>query len=176
MHYLIILFWLLVSSALAGDASLMVSPAANLERGLTVVQGQKLEFRVKPGVPDLQTVTLNITRGGRVVGEYAMRREGEDYIATLPLELPGAHILTVRLYQQSRVWASALDMSVLEPSDAKQVPSTARYNEPLQFNVTEGKPGGDTNPIWGLVPLVLLGAGVFFVTRGKKKPKAVNHA
>jgi hypothetical protein len=176
MKPMIVLLCLLFSSALAGEASLIVSPAAKLERGLTVVQGQKLEFRVKPGVPDLQTVTLNITRGGRVIGEFAMRREGDEYLATLPLELPYAHILTVRLYQQSRVWSSAMDMTVLEREDAKQIPISASYSEPLQFSVTEGKPGGDTNPIWGIVPLLVLGFGVFIGTHGKKKPKAVHHA
>jgi hypothetical protein len=133
------------------------------------VQGQQLEFRIQPGVPDLQTVTLNITRAGRVMGEYAMRRDGEDYVVSLPLELPYAHIVTVRLYQQNRVWASALDLTVLEREDAKQIPSGSSYSEPLMFSVTEGKPGGDTNPLWGIVPLVVLALGVFFGTRGKKK-------
>jgi hypothetical protein len=169
----IIVLLCLFSRALAGEASLTVTPAANLERGLTVVQGQKLEFRVKPGVSDLQTVTLNITRGGRVVGEFAMRREAEDYVVTLPLELPNAHIVTVRLYQQNRVWASALDMTVLESSDAAQIKAGTSYSEPLRFNVTEGKKGGDTNPIWGIVPLIVLAFAVFVGTRGKKK---VNHA
>jgi hypothetical protein len=169
MKHLILCCWLLAANALAGAASLSVSPAANLERGLTVVQGQKLEFRVQPGVSELQTVTLNITRGGRVMGEYAMRRDGEDYVATLPLELPYAHIVTLRLYQQSRVWASALDLTVLEREDGKQIPSGSSYNEPLVFSVTQGKPGGDVNPIWGIVPLVVLALGVFFGTRGKKK-------
>jgi hypothetical protein len=173
MKPIIVLLCLLFSRALAGEASLTVTPAANLERGLTVVQGQKLEFRVKPGVSDLQTVTLNITRGGRVVGEFAMRREAEDYVVTLPLELPNAHIVTVRLYQQNRVWASALDMTVLESSDAAQIKAGTSYSEPLRFNVTEGKKGGDTNPIWGIVPLIVLAFGVFVGTRGKKK---VNHA
>lgn len=176
MKFLIVLVFLLFSSALAGVASLTVTPAADLERGLTAVQGQELEFRVKPGVPDLQTVTLNITRGGRVMGEYAMRRVGEDYIATLPLELPYAHILTVRLYQANRVWSSALDFTVLESQDAKQIPSGSKYSKPLNFSVTEGKAGGDTNPIWGLVPLAVLALGVFIGTRGKKKPKAVTGA
>jgi hypothetical protein len=176
MKFVFMLVCLLFSSAVAGEASLTVTPAAKLERGLTVVQGQKLEFRVKPGVSDLQTVTLNITRGGRVVGEFAMRREAEDYIVSLPLELPNAHIVTVRLYQENRVWASALDMTVLEPSEAAQIKAGTSYNEPLQFNVTEGKKGGDTNPIWGIVPLVILAFGVFIGTRGKKKPKVAHHA
>jgi hypothetical protein len=103
------------------------------------------------------------------MGEYAMRREGEDYVATLPLELPNAHIVTVRMYQQNRVWASALDLTALEPADASQIPAGATYREPLQFSVTEGKSGGDVNPLWGIVPLVVLALGVFFGTRGKKK-------
>jgi hypothetical protein len=75
----------------------------------------------------------------------------------------------VRMYQQNRVWASALDLTVLESADAAQIPAGATYREPLQFSVTEGKPGGDANPLWGIVPLVILALGVFFGTRGKKK-------
>ncbi|MFN3266008.1 MAG: hypothetical protein ACK41E_04125 [Deinococcales bacterium] len=171
MKFLLTLLLLLCSSVFAQEANLTVTPAADLERGLTAVQGQKLEFRIRPGIPDLQTVTLNITRGGRVLGEYAMRREGEEYVASLVLELPNAHILTVRLFQAQRVWSSALDFTVLEPQDAKQIPGGSSYNKPLRFSVTEGKAGDDTSPIWGLVPLIILALGVFIVTKGKKKTK-----
>ncbi len=173
---IIILACLLFSVARAGEASLKVSPAANLERGLTVVQGQKVEFRVSPGIADLQTVTMNITRGGRVMGEYAMRRDGADYVVKIPLELPNAHIVTVRMYQAQRVWASVLDLTVLEPEDKNQVPANSSFTEPLRFSVTEGKAGGDANPLWGIVAMLVLAAGVFIGTRGKSKPKVVPNA
>ncbi len=163
------------STALAQEASLKISPAVNLERGLNVVQGQKLEFRVSPAKTDLQTVTLNITRGGRVIGEYAMRREGTDYVVKLPLELPYAHILTVRMYQANRTWTSALDLNVLQPEDAKLVPSGSSDTQPLRFSVTEGKAGGDANPLWGIAALVVLALGVFVGTRGQK-PKVMPNA
>lgn len=171
-----VLCGLLSSIALAGEASLKVGPAASLERGLTVVQGKTLEFRVSPGLENLQTVTLNVTRGGRVMGEYAMRRDGADYVVKLQLELPYAHVVTVRLYQNNRVWASALDLTALEPEDANLVPATSSFTQPLTFAVTEGKAGGDVNPIWGIVALVVLAGGVFIGTRGAKKPKVIPNA
>ena len=164
------------STALAQEASLKISPAANLERGLNVIQGQKLEFRVSPKMTGLQTVTLNITRGGRVVGEYAMRREGADYFAKLPLELPSAHIVTVRMYQNNRTLTAALDLEVLQPEDATLVPVGSSGTQPLRFSVSEGKAGGDANPIWGLAALVVLAVGVFLGTRGSKKPKVMPNA
>ncbi|MEY4531454.1 MAG: hypothetical protein RLZZ156_2175 [Deinococcota bacterium] len=176
MKKFVLLLLLCLSVARASDASLKVMPAANLERGLTVVQGQQLEFRVSPGIEKLQTVTLNITRGGRVMGEYAMRQEGADYVAKLPLELPYAHIVTVRLYQDSRVWSSALDLTALQPEDAKLVPNNSSFTQALNFSVTEGKAGGDANPLWGIFALAILGAGVFIGTRGKKKPKVMPNA
>jgi hypothetical protein len=175
MRKFVLLLLLCASVARASDASLKVSPALNLERGLTVVQGQQLEFRVSPGIENLQTVTLNVTRGGRVMGEYAMRQEGSDYVAKFPLELPYAHIVTLRLYQNNRVWASALDLTALESEDAKLIPSNSNFTQVLNFTATEGKAGGDANPLWGIFALVILGAGVFLGTRGKK-PKVIPNA
>ena len=174
MKKIMLMLLLCCTVARASDASLKVSPAVNLERGLTVVQGQQLEFRVSPGIEKLQTVTLNITRGGRVMGEYAMRQDGLDYVAKLPLELPYAHIVTVRLYQDSRVWSSALDLTAVQPEDAKLVPANSSFTQALNFSVTEGKAGGDANPLWGILALVILGAGVFIGTRGK--PKVIPNA
>ncbi len=176
MKILLIILAFFSTTALAQEASLKISPATNLERGLTVLQGQKLEFRVSPGMTDLQTVTLNITRGGRVMGEYAMRREGTDYVAQLPLELPYAHIVTVRMYQANRTWTSALDLDVLQPEDAKLVPVGSSQTQPLRFSVTEGKAGGDASPIWGIAALVVLALGVYIGTRGPKKPKVMPNA
>ena len=168
MKKIIVMLLLSCTVARASDASLKVSPALNLDRGLTVVQGQPLEFRVSPGIENLQTVTLNVTRGGRVMGEYAMRLEGSDYVAKFPLELPYAHIVTLRLYQNNRVWASALDLTALQPEDAKLVPNNSSFSQVLNFSATEGKAGADANPLWGIFALVVLGIGVFFGTRGKK--------
>ncbi len=157
------------SAALAGEATLNIFPAANLERGLTVVQGRMTEFRVTPNVPDLQTVTLNITRGGRVMGEYAMRREGTEFVAKFGFEFPYAHIATLRLYQAKRVLTSAFDLSVLESTDAKLVPMSSKVSQPIVFAATEGKAGGDASPLYGLLALVVLGLAVFLGTRNNKK-------
>ncbi len=170
MKKLLIICWLLVSSfALADQAFLKVTPAANLERGLTVVQGQSLVFRVSPGLTDLQTVTLNITRGGKPVGEYAMKKDGTDYVLKLKLELPYAHVVTVRLFQAKRVWVSALDLTVLEPEDQRTVPSTSSVNQELDFTASGGSQTSEINPLWGIAALLVLVAAVFIGTRGKKK-------
>ena len=121
----------LLGVAHAASGSLSVTPAATLERGTTVVMGQRLEFRLKTEVRDLQTATLNLTRAGRSVGEYAMRRDGLDWTASLKLELPYAYIATVRLFEKERVWAGASDLYALETLDAGEVKPAQRVSIPL---------------------------------------------
>jgi hypothetical protein len=159
---------LIGSSALAENVPLTLTPAKNLERGLTVVERQRLELRIKPEIKELQTATVNITRGGRVQGEYAMRKIGDEWVANFALELPYAHILTVRLYEDKRVWAAAADLTALEAADAQLVSTNSSANANLEFSVTEGKPGGDANPWWGIAALAVLGVIVYFITRGRR--------
>ncbi len=155
------------SSALAENVPLTLTPAKTFERGLTVVERQRLELRIKPEMKDLQTATVNVTRSGRVQGEYAMRKIGDEWVANFALELPSAHILTIRLYEDKRVWAAATDLTALESPDAQLVPTNSNANANLEFSVTEGKPGGDTNPWWGIAALAVLGVIVFFIARGR---------
>lgn len=165
---------LMLSSANAEFGSLSVTPAATLERGTTIVAGQRLEFRLTTPVRDLQTATLNLTRAGRSVGEYAMRRDGVDWTASLKLELPYAYIATVRLFEKERVWAGASDLYALESQDAGEVKAGETVSMPLELIVTEGKPGGDTNPIWGIAAtLVLIAIVAFGAQMLRRKPKVV---
>ena len=159
-------------TAHAVSGSLSVTPAATLERGTTVVTGQRLEFRLKTEVRYLQTATLNLTRAGRSVGEYAMRRDGADWTASLKLELPYAYIATVRLFEKQRVWAGATDLYALETLDAGEVKS-ASVTTPLELVVTEGKPGGDTSPVWAIAAMLVLIAIVAIGSQLiRRKPKA----
>lgn len=162
----------LLGVASAASGSLSVTPAATLERGTTVVAGQRLEFRLQTEVRDLQTATLNLTRAGRSVGEYAMRRDGVDWTASLKLELPYTYIATVRLFEKERVWAGASDLYALETLDAGEVKAGESVTTPLELVVTEGKPGGDTNPLWGIAATVVLIAIVAFGAQMlRRKPK-----
>jgi hypothetical protein len=170
-RFLTLLLFTLFSSAVAQTDSLTITPASRLDTGLTTVVGQRLEFRLKQERRDLQTATLNLTRAGRVVGEYAMRRDGTDWVTNLTLELPYAYVATVRLYENERVWAGAADLYVLEREDANQVKSDSSASLPLGFVVTEGKPGNDANPWWGIAAMLALVVIVFVGTRGVRAKK-----
>ncbi|NJK42855.1 MAG: hypothetical protein HC933_00120 [Pleurocapsa sp. SU_196_0] len=173
MKFILTLLLALTSSAIAQTAELTITPAAILETGLNVVVGQRLEFRLVSAQPDLQTVTLNLTRAGRVVGDYPMRRDGNDWITSLKLESPYAHVATVRQFEKERVWSSALDLYALETEDAKLVTANNSASLPLDFVVTEGKPGNDANPWWGIAAMLALVIGVFLGTQGlRRKPPA----
>lgn len=171
----LLVFLLLVSPALAANGALTITPAATLDRGVTVVVGQRLEFRLKTDVDNLQTATLNLTRAGRVVGEYAMRRVGSDWTASLVLDLPYSYVATVRLFESQRVWAGATDLYALEREDAGQVKLGSKVETPLDFVVTEGKPGGDTSPWWGIaatmVLVLIVGIGTQVIRRRTPKVK-----
>ncbi len=165
---------IVLSAASAASGSLSITPAATLERGTTVVAGQRLEFRLQTEVSDLQTATLNLTRAGRSVGEYAMRRDGADWTASLKLDLPYTYIATVRLFEKERVWAGASDLYALELQDAGEVKAGQGVTTPLELVVTEGKPGGDTSPLWGIAATVVLIAIVAFGAQLlRRKPKAI---
>ena len=165
---------LLLGSANAESGSLSLTPAATLERGTTVIVGQSLEFRLNTPVRDLQTATLNLTRAGRSVGEYAMRRDGADWTASLKLQLPYAYVATVRLFEKERVWAGASDLYALETQDAGEVKAGQSVTMPLELVVTEGKPGGDTSPLWGIAAtLVLIAIVAFGAQLLRRKPKVV---
>lgn len=167
----------LVSSAWAAQGSLSVQPAAEQQGRLTVVTEQKLHFRLHTDLASAQTATLNLTRSGRVIGEYAMHRDGADWVVDTTTPLPYAYVVTLRLYEDKRVWASATDLYSLERLDGGSVPPNSSAASDLEFVVTEGKPGGDTNPLWGIAALAVLFAGVFLGTRAfRRRPATVKTA
>jgi hypothetical protein len=171
---LVAVFGAVVSPAAFADrATLTLSPAITTEtHGNTVVVGQRLAFSLEPGISDIQTATLNLTRAGRVVGEYAMRNEGTRWTVAVKLELPYAYVATVRLYEQQRVWAGATDLYALESEDASQVKPSDTLALPLELTVTDGKPGGDANPWWGILAALALVVGVGLGTQViRRKPK-----
>jgi hypothetical protein len=113
---------------------------------------------------------MSLIRAGRPVGgEIPLRKNGTAWTGKAKLEFPGAHILTVRLFEGKRIWSAAIDTRALE-ADAKPFPATSSAVQDLDFTATEGKAGGDTNGLWGILALVILAVGVFLVTRNAKKP------
>jgi hypothetical protein len=159
----------LSSVGLAASGTLTLNPAAALDRGPTVVVGQKIQFRLESAIKDAQTASLNLTRAGRVVGEYPMRRDGSAWVARIALDLPYAYVATLRLFEGKRVWAAATDLYALEAQDAREVKPGSGVSNPLEFTVTEGRAGGDANPWWGIAAILLLVAGVFLGTQGLRR-------
>ena len=87
--------------------------------------------------------------------------------------MPYAYIATVRLFEKERVWAGASDLYALETLDAGEVKAGQTVTVPLELVVTEGKPGGDTNPLWGIAAtLVLIAIVAFGAQLLRRKPKA----
>jgi hypothetical protein len=147
---------LLGSVALADSGTITLSPAVRLERGVAVGINQTIEIRVtSDAIRDQTTATLNITRGGRPVGEFPLKRDGDVWKTTSRLEFPGPHILSVRMFNKERVWAAAMDLTALRP-ESRDVPRSGSASEELQFTVTSGKMGGNVSGWLGIVPLVVL--------------------
>ena len=128
------------------------------------------EVRLETGINGAKTATMSLIRAGRAVGgEIPLRKNGTAWTGKANLEFPGAHILTVRLFEGKRIWSAAIDTRALE-ADAKPFPANSSAVQDLDLTATEGKAGGDTNGLWGILALVILAVGVFLATRNAKKP------
>jgi hypothetical protein len=167
---LIILGLILLGQAFAEPGKITLTPSENDTRGPVLNVIKPFEVRLETGINGAKTATMSLIRAGRPVGgEIPLRKEGTAWTGKAKLEFPGAHILTVRLFEGKRIWSAAIDTRALE-SDAKPFPATSSAMQDLDFTVTEGKAGGDTNGLWGILALVILAVGVFLVTRNAKKP------
>ncbi len=171
-HWLTVVFFL-GSIALAETGTVTLSPAVRLERGVSVGINQTIEIRVTSDkIRDQGTATLNITRGGRPVGEYPLKRDGNAWKTKSKLEFPGPHVLTVRMFDKERVWAAAMDLNALRP-ESRDLPTTGSASENLEFTVTSGKIGSNASGWLGILPLVVLIGAVGIGTQvfRKRAPK-----
>lgn len=170
-NWLTIALFILGSVALADSGKLTLSPAVRLERGLAVGTNQAIQIRVTShAIRDQTTAIINVTRAGRAVGDFPLRRDGDQWTTTLKLELPGPQVLTVRMFDKTRVWASAVDLTALRP-ESPDVPRAGEATEDLEFTVTSGKAGADTSGWLGVAPLlVLIGAVAFGTQAFRKRP------
>lgn len=158
--------------ALAEPGRLEVTPATMGDRGLTVSPTRPLEVRLSAKLGEAQTAVMSILRNGRPLGgELPMRKTATGWQGKLTLENPGAHVLTVRLYEGKAVWSAAVDLTSLEPNTPGPKPGDTA-GENLDFVVTEGKAGGDTSGWWGVAAMLVLAAGVTLGTMGARRPKA----
>jgi hypothetical protein len=159
--------------AFADTGRLTLTPAVTLERGLSVGINQPFEIRiVSDAIRDQSIATVNLTRGGRPMGELALKREGSAWVVRTKLELPGAHVLTVRVFDQSRIWVAATDLTVLGADDP-QVPRSGEASETLAFTITTGKAGADVSGWWSILELLgLLGVVAWATAAFRRTPKA----
>jgi hypothetical protein len=172
---LILMGILFFGQAFAEPGKITLTPSQNEARGPVLNVIKPFEVRLETGINGAKTATMSLIRAGRPVGgeiplrKISLGKAGTAWIGKAKLEFPGAHILTVRLFEGKRIWSAAIDTRALE-SDAKPFPATSSAVQDLDFTVTEGKAGGDTNGLWGILALVILAVGVFLVTRNAKKP------
>lgn len=167
---LILMVILLFGQAFAETGKITLTPSQNDTRGPVLNVVKPFEVRLETAINGAKTATMSLIRAGRPVGgEIPLRKEGTTWTGKAKLEFPGAHILTVRLFEGKRIWSAAIDTRALE-SDAKPFPAGSNAVQDLDFTVTEGKAGGDTNGLWGILALVILAGGVFLATRNAKKP------
>ena len=159
----VLLVFLMLSNGFAASGKLEVSPGMNDDRGLVVPAKTKLMARVITDLPNISHASLNITRGGRALGDFPLKHEGNVWVTNVKLEFPGSHIVTIRLFEGTRIWSAASDLTGVESRIlGKPVGSSA-----LEFLVTTGKAGGDVSPVFallallGLIALVALGTRVF---------------
>jgi hypothetical protein len=162
----------LADTAFADTGTVTLSPAVRLERGVSVGINQPIEIQVKSNsIRDQGTATLNITRGGRPVGEYPLKRDGDIWTTKSKLEFPGPHVLTVRVFDKERVWAAAMDLTALRP-ESRDLPKTGSASENLEFTVTSGKVGSSASGWLGILPLVVLIGAVGIGTQVFRKRTA----
>lgn len=166
---------IVLGQAFAEPGTITLTPSENDTRGPVLNVIKPFEVRLETDIAAAKTATMSLIRAGRPVGgEIPLRKispgkDGTAWTGKAKLEFPGAHILTVRLFEGKRIWSAAIDTRALE-SDAKPFPASSSAVQDLDFTATEGKAGGDTNGLWGILALVLLAGGVFLATRNAKKP------
>jgi hypothetical protein len=166
---------ILIGQAFAEPGKLTLSPSQNEARGPVLNVIKPFEVRLETDINGAQTATMSLIRAGRPVGgeiplrKISLGKAGTAWIGKAKLEFPGAHILTLRLFEGKRIWSAAIDTRALE-ADAKPFQATSSAVQELDFTATEGKAGGDTNGLWGILALVILAGGVFLATRNAKKP------
>jgi hypothetical protein len=138
-------------------------PGLSDDRGLVVQARTTIGASVTTDIAGISHASLNITRGGRALGDFPLKRNGNVWTTNLKLEFPGAHVLTVRLFEGTKIWSAASDLTGIESVVAK---NTVAIGD-LEFLVTTGKAGGDTSPVFallgllGLIVLVVLGTRAF---------------
>ncbi len=156
---LMILLW--CSSGLATSGKLEFSPGLTDDRGLVVQAKTSIEARVTTEIANISHASLNITRGGRALGDFPLKRNGNVWSTNLKLEFPGSHIVTVRLFEGTKIWSAASDLTGIESAVTKNAVASGD----LEFLVTTGKAGGDASPVFALLALLGLIALVYFGTR-----------
>jgi hypothetical protein len=172
---LMILALILFGQAFAEPGKITLTPSQNEARGPVLNVIKPFEVRLETSINGAKTATMSLIRAGRPVGgeiplrKISLGKDGTVWTGKAKLEFPGAHILTVRLFEGKRIWSAAIDTRALE-SDAKPFPATSSAVQDLDFTATEGKAGGDVSGLWGILALVVLAVGVFLVTRNAKKP------
>ncbi len=163
MKFFVLLVFMLCSSVFAVSGKLEVAPGINDDRGLVVPAKTKLMARVITDLPNISHASLNITRGGRALGDFPLKNEGNVWVTNVKLEFPGSHIVTIRLFEGTRIWSAASDLTGVESTTLGKPVG----NSSLEFLVTSGKAGGDVSPVFallallGLIALVALGTQVF---------------
>ena len=165
MKLFVLWLFLAFSSVFAASGQLNITPAINDDRGLVVQAKTRLVARVSADLPGINHASLNITRGGRALGDFPLTREGKFWIARLRLEFPGLHVLTVRLFEGSRIWSAATDLVGIESA----IRGRGENGSDLEFVVTTGKAGGDVSPAFALLALLVLIAIVAFGTQVFRK-------
>ena len=166
----ILVILLTLGQAFGEPGKITLTPSENDTRGPVLNVIKPFEVRLETDIAGAKTATMSLIRAGRPVGgEIPLRKDGTAWTGKAKLEFPGAHILTVRLFEGKRIWSAAIDTRALE-ADAKPFPATSSATQELDFTATEGKAGGDTNGLWGILALVILAGGVFLATRNAKKP------
>ena len=161
MRFFVLLVFLCCSSILAAPGKLEFSPGISDDRGLVVQAKTSISASVTTDIANVNQASLNITRGGRALGDFPLKQNGKVWSSNLKLEFPGSHIVTVRLFEGTKIWSAATDLTGIESAIAKNTVASGD----LEFLVTTGKAGGDVSPVFGLLALVGLIALVYFGTR-----------
>jgi hypothetical protein len=146
---------------MAASGKLEFNPGISDDRGLVVQVKTTISASVTPDIANINQASLNITRGGRALGDFPLKQNGDVWSTNLKLEFPGSHILTIRLFEGTKIWSAASDLTGIESRVAKNTVASSD----LEFLVTTGKAGGDASPVFALLALLGLIILVYFGTR-----------